>query len=130
MTTHRSLAPLSLALVASLQVIACGARTDLAGGAAAGGAGATSGESSSTGAAPPDTSATSTASVSSTSESASSGIPFVQCGCPDDPGYVDCAAPLDCCACNDDGLGWTVDRCEDPATFNCTCGDPLSCLGG
>lgn len=116
--------------LAFLMLLGCGARTDLEEGATgAGGASSTTGVPHSTISAT-STSVTSTRSAASTIESASSGIPFVQCGCPDDPGFVKCPTGLDCCACNDDGLGWTVDRCEDPSTFNCSCGNPLSCLGG
>lgn len=126
MTARGALVSIALPLSA----IACGARTDLADTSGAGGSVAmTEASSSLSVASSASASASSATSGASTSESASSGVVFVQCGCPDDPGYVDCAAPLDCCACNDDGLGWTVDRCEDPARFNCSCGDPLSCLG-
>lgn len=42
-----------------------------------------------------------------------------QCLCPDQPGYAPCVLPLMCCPC--------VAQCEDPATFNCSCSETMTC---
>lgn len=50
-----------------------------------------------------------------------------QCGCSGRADFQPCVAPFECCPCNDDGLGWYVNRCRNPATFNCSCTHVLQC---
>lgn len=101
----------------AMALAGCGARTELADGGGGGGAGPLSTTT--------DASDASSTSAVATTSSSSGGL--VQCACADKPGYEACPMPLACCACNDDGLGWSVDRCRDPATFNCSCGNVLMC---